>query len=693
MLSLYAPRLRFVSMAVAAAQQYMEEKRAAACDTSNLPERANVKEGAVVSSPLWFDDTEEERLAEKSHIRSPAYRELHRPALTNAAMGLYGGEPGFEKAHRVWVDPDRPHMKHIYNQTALARNLRYARYGYFKRDMHLLDIDKLVRHARLLPTPGRLLTDFLYQRVPLPDKSCAALIRYQRHQTEMLDEWERHASFQCAVEMFERMIVTNIPPVDAGVETHAEMVFCAAASGKWEEGWDFYANRARELEEESPDSFVLNTYFFDALLSLCLATDHVAEGMEVMEEVIKRNLRPRSTMLDKAMSLCAVGAERLHAFSEVSEMIQPEGMNPSVITKTEESQLEVLEHQGLELWALFDFYELPRTTASLEAYMRMCCAFRKPTLVLKAQGFADASGIRLSIECFHWLVYAVREVAGLGDYIMDLLSQLTQRGLTPDFVLFTLAFMYSAVQRDGELALAIYDHFCNQGVNPTPEMTLLFLQACAQCDEPRVAMLERCEAMIRRLEEIGSSVDCISLIYDQFLELCGRLGAIASGFSALKRIVGFGKPLTTRMLNSLLLANSSASPLNGSLAMTEELAGLFKLLKLKPNIDTRTCVDLCKTEFGDSPILSEFSAFVDNAVAAGVQQGNSGELYDEDIPVLQAPPHQLRKLRTEWKLKPRDIVLRRLGQNTKPRGKEALDVGSMQGSVIPFGRSPGERQV
>lgn len=48
-------------------------------------------------------------------------------------MGLFGGEPGFEKAHRVWVDPDNPHMKQMFNQTALASNLRYSRYGYFKR--------------------------------------------------------------------------------------------------------------------------------------------------------------------------------------------------------------------------------------------------------------------------------------------------------------------------------------------------------------------------------------------------------------------------------------------------------------------------------------------------------------------------------------------------------------------------------
>nr|6SGA_F7 Chain F7, mt-SAF7 (KRIPP10) [Trypanosoma brucei brucei]6SGB_F7 Chain F7, mt-SAF7 (KRIPP10) [Trypanosoma brucei brucei]7PUA_F7 Chain F7, mt-SAF7 [Trypanosoma brucei brucei]7PUB_F7 Chain F7, mt-SAF7 [Trypanosoma brucei brucei] len=679
MLSHAVPRLRLAAAAVKAAEWYAAENRRKQKGGDVIREKVDC------TAPLWFDDTEQNLLAREQHVRSPAYRELHRPALTNAAMGLYGGEPGFEKAHRVWVDPDRPHIKHIYNQTALARNLRYARYGYFKRDMHLLDVDKLVRHARLLPTPGRLLTDFLYQRVPLPDKSCAALIRYQRQQIEMLEVWGRHASFQCAVEMFERMIVTNIPPVEVGVETHGEMVLCAAACGKWEEGWNVYANRARELEKESPESFILNTFFFDALLTLCVAAGRVSEGIDTLEEVIKRNLRPRGTMLNKAMILYSILGEQMskHEASRATS----EGER-SYLCEPEE-----VEKMGLEVWSLFDFYQLPRTTASIEAYMRMCCAFNKPTLVLKAQGFADASDIRLSIECFHWLVYAIRGVAGFGDYVMDVLSQLRPRGLTPDFVLFTLSFMYCALQRDGELALAIFDqHFVHQNMNPTPEMVLLFIQACSNCEEPTAVMLERSETLIKRLEAVGSSVDLISPIYDQFLELCAHLGAVASGFSALKRIVGFGKPLTTRMINSLLLANSNAISSNGSLSMTEELVGFFTLLKIRPNADTEICVNLCRDAFGESPVVNDFIKVIGESLQGDSEKGEAPQ-YDEDIPVIQVPPHELRQLRTEWKLSPRDIVLRRFGQHTKPPGKAALDVGSMRGSVIPFGRSPGEQLV
>ncbi|RNC33808.1 putative protein transport protein Sec23A, partial [Trypanosoma cruzi] len=472
-----------------------------------------------------------------------------------------------------------------------------------------------------------------------------------------------------------RLIVTNIPPVEVGVETHAEMVLCAAASGKWEEGWEVYTLRAREMEAESPGSFTLNTYFFDAVLTLCVAASRVDEGISIMEEVITRNLRPRATMLDKAMLLCAMGAE------SISKREETEGGT--------EQQLQLerkkFEQRGLELWALFDFYQLPRSTASVLSYMRMCCAIEKPTLVLEAQSFADTAGIPLSLECFYWLVYALRGVTDFGDYIMDVFSQLTPRGLTPDFVLFTLAFMHCALQRDGELALAVYDqHFIHMNINPTPEMTLLFIQSCAHCEEPRVAMLERCEKMLLRLEEVGSSVDYIVLIYDQFLELCGHLGAVASGFSMLKKLVGLGKPLTTRMLNSLLLANAYATPPNGSIAMTEEIVRLFSLLKLPPNKDTSICLGFCIETFGDSPSLNAFSAIVH----AKCESGDDASLYDEDIPLAQPAT-------STWcqglVLFAREEAKRLLPIRCPRRGRRRRTNGSEGHQMEPFTWLPAER--
>lgn len=693
----------FASLAVASASAFLEGHAAEAATRSGA------------EPALWIDDVAPAQKALEDHVRSAAYKELHRPALTTSAMGLFGGEPGFEKAYRVWVDPDRPHMKHMFNQTPLAKNLRYTRYGYYKRDMHLLDIDKLVRHARMLPTPNRLLTDFLYQRVPLPDKSCAAILRYQLEQLTLVEEWQRPASFGCAEEMFERMVVTNIPPVDVGPETHAEMIRCCAVCGEWEKGWDVYLQRARELEVEagssdvSAEAFTLSTYFFDAVLDLCVACQKPAEGMAIMTEVIQRHLRPRPSMLAKTMILVSVAAEQLQQRQQQPAASSSASLSPSSATshasnenaapadaaltsssKDAEAGREALEAyvaRGLDAWALYDFYALSRSTACVEAYMRMCAMLQKPTLALEALSFADGAHIRISLECYYWAVYAIRTVPGMGDYLVDLFGQLPQRGLSADYVLYTLTYLYCAMQADGELAVTIYQQFYrNSEVNPTPEMTLLFLQACAVSAEPTMAMYICCEAMLRQLEEVGSVVDNIDAIYDQCIELAAQVGAVSAAHSKVKKLVSFGKPLTTRVLNSLLLANAQST--DGSLSMTVDVVRLYTLLGIAANDDTLTCLSMCQAAHGTAAEVDAFRRTIEAAQAASPAQ-TLGE--DAEAVIADTPPHRLRQLKTAWRLRPRDTMLRRFGQHTKPQGK--IQVGSMVGSVIPFGRSPGERRV
>jgi hypothetical protein len=656
---------------------------------------------------LWIDDVAPVQRALEDHVHSAAYKELHRPALSTSAMGLFGGEPGFEKAHRVWVDPDRPHMKHMFNQTPLAKNLRYTRYGYFKRDMHLLDIDKLVRHARMLPTPNRLLTDFLYQRVPLPDRSCAAILRYQLEQLTLIEDWQRTPSFACAEEIFERMVVTNIPPVDVGSETHAEMIRCCAVCKEWEKGWSVYLQRARELEAEATDnSFTLSTYFFDAVLELCVACEKPAEGMAIMAEVIGRHLRPRPSMLAKTMLLVSMAAEQQQQRSAAPSSLPASdaasrpgaaveaGAAPTSSsndlddTASEHGEsLGVYVARGLDVWSLYDFYDLQRSTQCVEAYMRMCAMLQKPTLVLEALSFADGASIRVSLECFYWAVYAIRTVPGMGDYLVDLLGQLPQRGLSADYVLYTMCFLYCAMQADGELAVSLYQQFYQHSeINPTPEMTLLFVQACAVSAEPTMSMHVCCEAMLRQLEGVGSAVDIIDALYDQCIELAARVGAVSAAHSKVKKLVSFGKPLTTRILNSLLLAN--AQSVDGSLGMTLEVVRLYTLLGIAANDDTLTCLTMCQAAHGTSTELDVFRNTIEAAQASSSTK-SLGE--DAETVIAGTPPHQLRQLKTPWRLRPRDTVLRRFGQHTKPPGKE--QVGSMLGSVVPFGRSPGERVV
>lgn len=819
---------------------------------------------------LWIDDVAPGKQAMEAHFRSAAYRELHRPAMTTSGMGLYGGEAGFEKAYRVWVDPDRPHMKNIYNQTALAKNLRYSRYGYFKRDMHILDVDKLIRHARLLPTPNRLLNDFLYQRVTLSDSSCAAFLRYQRDQLECLESWRRPSSLQCGEEMFERLVVTNLPPVDVGPLTHAEMIRCCAVCKEWSKGWNMYYRRAREIESESilgeelseevkietkksstnalkkerdrrfriatalealqkqheckgienGSIFVLGTTFFDAVLDLCVSCEHPEEGMKILEEVIQRYLRPTPSLLEKGMLLAALAVEVLDEAWLTSEDSKRRENDVELAEEDKREELKeaikrvqavlprfTADHKkemfgkhgskkvqmeraraarqyyaqcGLDLWALFDFYEISRSTSSVESYMRLCAALNQPMLVMNALRFLDAASvaksscpslsssggfynndntkvgelknqsnalesgsetvtstnhlnsgtvIRPTLVCFHYLLFGLRSVSDFGDFILEIFARLPSRGLQPDFLLFTLGFQHAARHGDGKLAVALYEQYwISSGCHPTPEIVLAFLQACATCEEPTMDMLEYGERLLTQLEEIGSPHFRPSELFGAILALAGELGAVGTAFSKVKILASYGGEgssnnsssyssntsvsissdsfLSTSSGNSLLLANANASPPNGSAGMTEEIVSLFRLLRIIPNLDSLDFLDACLKKHGTTDYLS---AVRDKwvAAAAATEEAQNGknspslnntfflltrdpDLVDKTLPAV--PPHRLRRLHVVWNVSPKDIVLRRFGQHSKPSGKTQV-TDSMHGSMIPFGRSPGEKRV
>lgn len=823
---------------------------------------------------LWIDDVEPGRRALEAHYRSAAYRELHRPAMTTSGMGLYGGEPGFEKAYRVWVDPDRPHMKNIYNQTALAKNLRYSRYGYFKRDMHILDVDKLIRHARLLPTPNRLLNDFLYQRVTLSDSSCAAFLRYQREQLECLESWRRPASLQCGEEMFERLIVTNLPPVDVGPLTHAEMIRCCAVCKEWEKGWNIYYQRAKEIEsesilgeelneeldretEKSTDSlqtkqklgrlriraalealqkqheskgvdngsiFVLGTTFFDAVLELCVLCERPEEGITILEEVIQRYLRPTPGLLEKGMLLASLAVEVLDEAwltsdnstekedagkfveqEDRKELVEAKKRAQAVLPqwtrdheealfgKTSTREVRIREARaareyyaqcGLDLWALFDFYEIPRSATTVESHMRLCAALNQPMLVMNALRFLDAASmtkpsslsnsssegfyrkenneltasethgndqvsdkdcitnenhassctlIRPTLTCFHYLLFGLRSLSDFGDFILEIFARLPSRGLQADFLLFTLAFQHCARHGDGKLAMGLYEQYwLSSGCHPTPEIVLAFLQACATCEEPTTDMLEYGERLLTQLEEIGSPHFHPAELFNAILALAAELGAVGSAFSKVKVLASYGggvrksssstntnysmsmMPLTssdcyllsTCSANSLLLANANASPPNGSAGMTEEIISLFHLLQITPNLDSLDFLDACLESFGTTDMLSAArDKWITAATAMEEARNNSNshlpnntafllsrdpDLVDKTLPAV--PPHRLRRLHVRWNVSPKDIVLRRFGQHSKPPPKSQV-TDSMLGSMIPFGRSPGEKPV
>lgn len=101
--------------------------------------------------------------------------------------------------------------------------------------------------------------------------------------------------------MFERMTVTNLPPVEVGVKTHAEMIRCCAVCKEYHKGFDVYFKRACEIEEEEKNCvleadkycindsvdnvhtrFTLNTDIFDAVLYLCVECRRPNEGMKIV---------------------------------------------------------------------------------------------------------------------------------------------------------------------------------------------------------------------------------------------------------------------------------------------------------------------------------------------------------------------------------------------------------------------------
>lgn len=740
----------FAVLAVKAAEKFSEptykgSNQGTEDSDISTSSRIDCRDRTPSSAAMWVDDTVEESSSLEDHYSSSAYRELHRPALTTSGMGLFGGEPGFEKAHRVWVDPDRPHMKHIYNQTALAKNLRYSRYGYFKRDMHLLDVDKLIRHARLLPTPNRLLGDFLYQRVALNDKSCAAFLRYQRNQLWCLEKWRRPSSLQCAEEMFERMLVTNLPPVEVGPETHAEMIRCCAVCREWTKGWNGYYQRAMEVEEEGlkemtagvedmrASTFLLGTSFFDAALELCVSCRQPEEGVGVLEEVITRHFRPRPEMLNKGLVLMSIAIESLEKAKNCSHIDEKLICLKSVLPRFAErlelgvqkgasflnsaiyEELRQYEERGHDLWGLFEFYRLSRTSNSTESYIRFCASLGKPLLAMDALRLADAAaakatsaptnmtsgpatplptraGLQPTIGCFYYLLYAMRSLDGFGETMLEMFTQLPSRGLQADYVLITLAFQYCALHRDGELATVVFEQFwLPSGINPTPEMTLAFLSACAQCSAPNLKMLQLAELMMDRLETIGSPQLNPRDLFDAFIELAAQLGAIGTAFSKVKVLASYGvfPLLHTRTANSLLLANAVAGSGTGSAQITESIASMFSLLQIPTNVDTLEFLEDCLEVHGTTSTLARWWQQLKESSKNAQKEGR--DEHDPEISVEMLHPQCIRALRVEWNISPRDIMLRRQGQHRRlPR---PVEVGSMLGSIVPFGRSPGERHV
>jgi pentatricopeptide repeat protein len=479
------------------------------------------------SVPRWFDDVAQRQREIAEFRQSPEYKELHRSHMTNADMGLFGGEPGFEKSPREWVDPDNPHLKTFWTDIAFSANRRHARYGFYKRDFQVLDVDKLVRHARMLPPPDKLLTDLILQRVHLTDHNAAAIINHGYWRISGVRADQAAAMYRMLEETFERMLMQAVPPIDVGVKTHTAMIRACAAAGRWKEGYEWFRVRALDeaatyeekfaangsganpyVHEDSRDAFVITADFCDAVVYLCIVTQHYAEALVEFQKAVVSGLRLSTSTLDMALRACA----------ELS-----------------------LDEEAEDVWALYAHYE---REPSFEAYEALAaCAARRaaaghvggvasrlPVVLRDAQRALSGAAPRRNVPgkqtdhtvvavtqaTFAWVMhgYALAPLSvseRRGELVLHMLQELSGRGEVPGSAVLIAALQYCSLHaEDGaETARSLWrDYFVTMDLSPTFEMQILFARAFAFSAHPVSADdYALVTAMIARANERAGSRD------------------------------------------------------------------------------------------------------------------------------------------------------------------------------------------
>uniref|UniRef100_A0A7S1Q3D5 Uncharacterized protein n=1 Tax=Neobodo designis TaxID=312471 RepID=A0A7S1Q3D5_NEODS len=461
----------------------------------------------AATRPLWFDDEAAKRERQREYRQSQIYRQLHRSHMSNADMGLFGGEQGFEKSPRQYVDPDHPHLKYIWTNVAMSGNRRAARYGFFKRELQIVDFDKLTRHARAVPAADKLLHDAVSTKTSLNDHNAAAIINHGTRAMLGVPVAERHAHFEKLKEVFERMVVTAIPAVEVGPLCHAAMIRACAAAQLFEEGYTWYFQRAvdeanaaearlqhggnrrnnndtNDNEDgfrfvESADAmFTLTADIYDAVVSLCLETHRHAQLLEVLDMAVRSGRRLRTSTLDAALLACATLR---------------------------------LSQEAESVWTLYGVYEREPGSASFEA-LAACAArcaaagatehvaARLPTLVHDAHRALDVqhagakrANSQLNIEAvvctaatyafvIHGFALSPVFGDGKGEVVLDLMTTLESRGGVADVNVIVMALQYCSLHpEDGaETALAVWSRFVvRNDVTPNYEMLLLLARALA----------------------------------------------------------------------------------------------------------------------------------------------------------------------------------------------------------------------
>ena len=612
-----------------------------------------------VESSGWVDDIQPEQDKKQQHYLSPEYKELHRPPLERSGLGLYGGEPGFEKSPRMWVDPDNPHTRTVWSTDKVFGNLRAANYHNFLETLDILNIDKLIRHARNVPAPEILFNDLCERRVPMSDDTCSAIIRYATERMNTVESAAAQSIYWRTEELFERMLITSAPPCDVGVKTHAEFIKCCGFAGRWKEG-QWVVKRAVE-ESQSQRKLQLTSTFHDAVIFLCRACNKVDEGLAELLTLVRKGIRPQLSSLNNALRLCGTDAR---------------------------------QEEGEDVWKMYDFYGLKRDQQSYRERMRVIAACGERTSHAPQQllqscfntiNDADSCGVTMDLRTFSWFLYALRHHAGHSKYVRGMVTELEARGLLTDYETWTYLMMFCAETGDGELAMELHhQRVGGKRCLATSEMVLLQVQSFARGYEKNHAYLQVTASLLGELDAGRNHSHLQSDIYVAFMALCARLGAIGHALGVMKQLLlSSSTGISPQILSYLILCNLNAA---GSVSITthrkytQEILSIFTSVGSEglrsPFIETVVWLSRCLQLHGTDDQV------VDLVKASGV--GEWIDMYQKALEMsdptsafavkLQSLPHipqlmtfapnpeDLRPLRSNWFINTKDHALKRLGQ-------------------------------
>eukprot|EP00759_Apiculatamorpha_spiralis_P052787 PhF_6_TR601/c0_g1_i7/m.713 len=449
-----------------------------------------------------------------------AYNFLHRAPHRHSDLGGYGEDHGFHYPPRIFVDPDNPHVQPFYNKWIKTVNIREARYSHHRKFLHALDIDKLLRHGRVLPMPHRLLNDYIMTRVPLSDRDTSLMFRYAN---ELLVKQADGKYYATVEEMFERCLATLIPPIEVGARTHAEMIRCCATCGRWTEGYDWFRQRLHDYKIQPTSEF------YDAVIELCVSCEKVEEAWLQFDEMLQLGVKVHTKTLNRMLIISTLAKD---------------------YTK------------GKHVWSLFEYFQAQRTTESYQAYIDLACECGDPVegLATFAETEHDAK-CAVNIDMVLSLLYAFSVTPGYLETARGMFQDLltSRRGLMPDHQSLLLVMISCAVNRNSTAAVECYHQatsskpFISKSLAVFPETVYYLFRAMKYNDGTKVEYIRMATSVLQEVRAKHPRSELYPYIFAEYIAVLCSVGGYMNAWSALKMIdviSGDSHGTLTAMLNT-----------------------------------------------------------------------------------------------------------------------------------------------